>query len=101
VNRLLTILVLALVSACGPKEGRYDNSLFELGSGFAAKEACSCLFVSGRDEAFCKEWTRVKPNVARFKVNYVDQTVTARALLMGKQVARYRGEGLGCVLDER
>lgn len=93
------VLLAGLLAGCGPKTARYDNSLFELGSGFAAKEVCSCLFVSGHDERFCADWVRVKPDVARFKVDYVAKTVRARALLMGKQVARYQGEPLGCTLD--
>ncbi|MEN0063986.1 MAG: hypothetical protein AAGA48_17665 [Myxococcota bacterium] len=92
-------LWLGLLTACGPKEGRYDNSLLELGSGFAAKEVCSCLFVSKLDESYCREMARVKPNVARFKVDYGRKTVRARALGLGKQVARFVGDGQGCVLD--
>ncbi|MEO0604547.1 MAG: hypothetical protein AAF211_24140 [Myxococcota bacterium] len=95
----MMVLVFGLLLGCGPKDGRYDNSLFELGSGFAAKQVCSCLFVSGHDEAHCREWTRVKPDVARFKVDYVAKTVRARALGMGKQVARFEDAQLGCVLE--
>lgn len=94
-------LSLAVLVGCGPKEGRYDNSLFELGSGFAAKETCSCLFVEGHDVSFCRELVRVKPNVARFRVNYEAKTVRGRALGLGRQVARYAGPEVGCVLEPR
>jgi hypothetical protein len=92
-----------LVAACAPKADvrRYDSSLFEIGAAFAAKEVCSCVFVSGRDETDCREWTRVEPNVARFRVDREAREVTARALGMAKTVARYQGDGLGCTLDPR
>ncbi len=94
---------LLLLPACGGKSDvhTYDNSLFELASGFSAKQVCSCVFVSGRDPQFCKEWTRVSPNVARFKIDEEAMTVTSRALGMGKQVAHYHGDGLGCTLEPR
>jgi hypothetical protein len=99
-TRGLWVLLLVLLVACAPKTEvrRYDNSLFELGAAFAAKEVCSCVFVAGRDEADCREWTRVKPDVARFRVDREASEVTARALGMAKTTARYEGDGLGCVL---
>lgn len=95
-KRVVLVLVLA---GCGPKDVRvYDNSLFQLASGFSAKEVCSCLYVQRRDEADCAEWTRVSPNVARFKVDDATKTVTAKALGMGRQVARWQDEQTGCVV---
>lgn len=78
----------------------YTSSLFRLGSGFAAQEACSCLFVMGRDEEFCREWVRVSPDVARFRVDYEAKVVKARALGMGRTSARYTGPRTGCVIEE-
>lgn len=85
-----------------PREGKaakYDNGLFELASGFAAQEVCSCVFVMGRDEDFCAEWTRVSPDVAKFRVDHEAKTVKARALGMGRTTARYTGEKTGCVIE--
>lgn len=98
--RVLTIAMVWL-AACGtPKKVSftYDNSLFSLASGFSAKEVCSCVFVAGQDEAFCKELTRVSPDVARFKVDREAKEVRSRALGMGMQRAVYQGEGLGCTI---
>jgi len=78
--------------------GKYDNSLFRLASGFSAQEVCSCVFVMGRDEDFCAEWTRVSPDVAKFRVDHEARTVRARALGMGRTEARYTGEKTGCQL---
>jgi CubicO group peptidase (beta-lactamase class C family) len=78
----------------------YSSSLFRLGSGFAAQEACSCLFVMGMDEDFCREWVRVSPDVARFRVDYDDKRVEARALGMGRISAIYTGERTGCTIED-
>lgn len=77
----------------------YDNGLLELASSFAAKETCSCRFVMKRDEAFCREWVRVSPNVARPRIDEVNKTVTARSLGMAKATARFIDEQVGCTLD--
>ncbi len=79
----------------------YDSSLFRLGSGFAAQTACSCLFVMERDEDFCREWVRVSPDVARFRVDYEAERVKARALGMGRVSAVYTGERTGCVIEQK
>jgi len=96
-TRLLPVLLLA---ACGSKDVHtYDNSLFELAAGFAAKEICSCVFVAEQDEDTCDEWTRVSPNVAGHHVDYEAKTVRSRALGMGKTVARYVDEQTGCIIE--
>lgn len=94
--------LLALWLACIPHRlPTYDASLFALASGFSAKEVCSCIFVAGRSEDECREWTRVSPNVARFKVDTQDKVVTAHALWMGKTTARYVDEKTGCIIVDR
>lgn len=103
---VVSSLFLGLVGGCAARTGpdgvpgRYDNSLLRLGTGFAAKEACTCLFVAGHDEAFCRQLVRVKPDIARFKVDRQAREVHARALGLSKTVARYQGEGLGCTIVE-
>lgn len=77
---------------------KYEASLFQLGSAFAAKAACSCTFVMGRDEEFCSEWVRVSPDIGRFRVDAQAKTVTAKALGMGRTQARFVDEESGCVL---
>lgn len=79
---------------------KYDNSLLRLASSFSAQEVCSCLFVMKRDEAFCREWTRVSPEVAKFRVDWDQKRVRARALGMGRSSARYLGERWGCAIEE-
>ncbi len=59
------------------------------------------MFVVGAPEDHCREWTRVSPNVARFTVDYDTRTVTARALGMGRQTARFVSATEGCRLVTR
>jgi hypothetical protein len=95
------ILLLLGALACAPKPAprAYDNSLFELASGFAAKEMCSCLFVSGRSEAACAAYTKVEPAVARYRIDLAERRVSARALGMGRQSARWVDAATGCVIE--
>ena len=60
--------------------------------------ACSCAFVMERSKAWCADWLRVRPDVARFRVDNEDRTVTARALGLARSEARYIDAQQGCVL---
>jgi hypothetical protein len=102
VTRTLLLVGAVLCVGCGPKGDvhTYDNSLFRLGSGFSAKEVCSCVFVMERDEDFCRQWTRVSPDIARFTVDRDARQVHARALGLGHTVARWVDDETGCVIVE-
>lgn len=109
--RALLPLAFALpLSACGPKASplpagaaalpdRYATSLLHLGTGFAAKEACACIFVHGRDEDTCRAWIKVSPDVARIRVSPEDREVRAKALGGWETVATWGGPGEGCRLE--
>ncbi len=90
-------LVLGL-SGCGNDLRTYETPLFRLGTGYNAKEACSCIFVSERTEEDCQEWLRVSPDVARFKVDHEAKTVTSKALGGAKTVVAYVDEREGCIM---
>ena len=62
------LLGLALLGAGSCGEG-YDNNDAELAVRQKAKETCSCLFVMKRDEAFCRAWTKVTPDVAKPEIH--------------------------------
>ena len=91
-------LVLALLAPGGCKEG-YDNNDAELAVRQKAKEMCSCLFVMKRDEAWCRAWTKVTPDVAKAEIDHERKRVTAVALGFYRSNASFR-EGLGCALEE-
>ncbi len=90
---------LAYLGAIPGVKGRYPNSDPALAVAFRAKEMCSCLFVEGRDEAYCRAWTQVSPDLARVEVNARDRSVGARALLLWSARARHVDVRRGCVLE--
>lgn len=95
-------LLLALgASAQEPVEppDKYGTSLLKLATRFAAKEACSCVFVTGRDVDECALYLRVSPDIATFKADPDTKTVTARALGGWKSTARWVDAEQGCVLE--
>ncbi|MCA9710872.1 MAG: hypothetical protein KDK70_33830 [Myxococcales bacterium] len=95
-TRRLALALLLLAAAC--REG-YDNNDAELAVRQRAKEMCSCLFVQQRDEAYCRAFTRVTPDVAKPDVDYARKRVTATALGFYRSAASFR-EGLGCALEQ-
>jgi len=80
-------------------KGRYRNGDPALASAFRAKEACSCLFVAGLDEAACRAWTVASPEVAGIEVDRAARRVTSRALLLWSARARFVDARSGCVLE--
>jgi CubicO group peptidase (beta-lactamase class C family) len=86
------------VGETAPASGRvYETALLKIATRFAAKEACSCTFVTQRDEGWCRAWLRVSPDVARWRVKG-ENTVQAKALGLAKSTARFLGPGRGCEL---
>lgn len=96
-HRLALALALAALSA-GCSEG-YDNNDAELAVRQKAKETCSCLFVMKRDEAWCRAWTKVTPDVAEPEVDHARKRVTAVALAFYRASASFH-EGRGCALED-
>jgi hypothetical protein len=82
--------VILLLLACTSKDPeKYSAELLSLATSFAAQEGCSCRFVMERDEAFCEEWIRVSPDIARITVDEQANTVTSSALMGWKRTARF------------
>ncbi|MBX2799451.1 MAG: hypothetical protein KTR31_17380 [Myxococcales bacterium] len=100
--RGIAVLWMALLgSGCAAKSGPvYGNGVYRLAAGLTAKEACSCLWVSGLGETECRELVRLTPDVARFRVDDEAQEVKARALF-ARAVARYGDAQHGCELVDR
>ncbi len=90
---VITFLCLILASAC-----IYLNSLLPIVTGYAAKNLCSDIFVSGRDakdiEAIDLNFSFIK--YTKNKVVTSEQKVTSR-FLWGKSTAIYR-KGFGATL---
>jgi hypothetical protein len=77
--------------------GRYDQNDLQLVTAYTAKDFCSCMFVMGRDEAYCRAWTKANPQVARIEVDVQHKLVRTSALTLWSGAARWKGEREGCV----
>ena len=89
-------LALAASAGCnGP--GRYEQNDLQLVTAYTAKDFCSCMFVMGRDEAYCRAWTKANPQVARIEVDVQHKLVRTSALTLWSGAARWKGEREGCV----
>lgn len=77
-----------------------------LSSAFVAKELCSCLFVSGLDEAHCRVYASQSPQFAEGRVDWTKKEVRAALRYVAADgfslfpsVAHYIDVRNGCVLD--
>jgi len=99
---MVGLAAVLLVSGCAQDDAKlrtYDNNDLELTTGNAAKSTCTCRFVMEMDDAYCKDWVRASPNVARFSVDTVNKTVEASAFISWIAKARYVDDKRGCVLE--
>lgn len=99
-----TRALMLLLAACGcaqdnAKLRTYDNNDLELAVGNAAKSTCSCRYVMQMDDAYCRDWVRASPNVARFSIDETTKTVTASAFIAWTATARFVDDKRGCVLE--
>jgi len=98
----IAVLLSGLVVGCAQDDAKlrtYANNDLELAVGNAAKMTCTCLFVMKMDDAYCKDWVRASPNVARFFVDTEKKTVTSSAFISWTAKARLVDEKRGCVLE--
>lgn len=78
----------------------YDNNDLELVTTYTAKDACTCLFVLRRDEAYCRAFVKANPEVARLTIYREQKMVETTALLLWGARARLVDERTGCQVDE-
>lgn len=70
----------------------------QLATAYAARIACSCHFVAGRDLAQCSEDFQPGMGLVILSGDEQDKSVTAWLPFFGSDTARY-ARGPGCVLD--
>jgi hypothetical protein len=88
-------LFLFFSTAC---RDNFRASVLELGLGFSAQSACSCLWVVGQSEDYCRDYaklTRVKTSV---DFDYQNKIATSRALFLFRQKAKFIDSERGCKL---
>ena len=95
--RYSLILCSLLILSCSKG---YDNHDLLLLTSYRAKDMCSCMFVQGRDEDYCRDWTKASPNLATLKVDVEKKIVHTEALQYWSASAHWVDARHGCVLDE-
>ncbi|MEM9501126.1 MAG: hypothetical protein AAF941_04705 [Pseudomonadota bacterium] len=74
------------------------NGYAEVGTSYAARVACSCRFVAGRDLEDCEKDKLGGMELVTLVDDVDAKSVTARFPLVTSSTATYR-EGYGCVLE--
>jgi hypothetical protein len=82
------------VLAAGAWFGRDAAAFADIGTAYAAKQTCSCVFVSGRTLESCRADLPAAPGVD-LKIAVSGDEVTASALGLFKASARFEN-GYGC-----
>lgn len=70
----------------------------KIGAGFYAKEFCSCYFVNGQSEDFCRDLVHQYVPLTQLKIDSEHRTVQAESLGAVRS-ARWVSERFGCVLN--
>jgi hypothetical protein len=100
VTRRFAALALFVTAACSSgSERTYQRNDLQLLTAHAAKEMCSCIFVFGRDEDFCKAWVKAAPDLKTLRIDRGAKTVESQAVLLWGARARFVDERRGCVLE--
>ena len=94
----VALLLAAALGAAGLYYGPGMRQLARVGSGFVAKQVCSCIFVGGRDLAACRADLRPRAERVEAEVLGAERAVRAWVPLLGERTARYR-DGSGCALE--
>lgn len=95
IRRLMLIVILLLLGGAI----YYAWISFPVMTGFSAKQMCTCMFVSGRDQKDIEsnELAFFPLSFVKNEVNLQDSSVTSAILGMATKKAIYR-EGIGCTL---
>jgi len=87
-----------LLSADSARADREAN-LFEIGTGFSAKEACSCAFVVGQTDDFCRAFGQIAGTSLVVEVTFDRGAQTVTSTIGGVSRTARAAAGSGCTLD--
>ncbi|MEE4201159.1 hypothetical protein [Erythrobacter sp.] len=98
---MLALIVLALVALAALLFANRTlvQGYADTGTAYAARVACSCRFVAGRDLADCEKDKLAGMELVSLSGDAEARSVTASFPLIASSTATYR-EGYGCVLEE-
>lgn len=90
---LLALGALTFLTGCS-----YTLDDIHIGLGFMAKETCSCAFVVGQTDEFCRAYGDLDAIPVKIAVNRAAKTSSAEFLWFWNRFAVYDGPGAGCRL---
>lgn len=96
---LLLLTSCAAVDMTATPERPYQTHDVSLATHYAAKQLCSCLFVMGMGEDYCRAWTRTEPASAFWSSNAILKRVDAHVFGLWKAGAHFVDDEVGCVLE--
>jgi hypothetical protein len=98
----LASLALLLLAACADDNAphrSFANNDLELAVGNGARFGCTCIFVMKMDEAYCRDWVKASPDVAKIAIDRTAKTVESSAFISFSAKAHFVDERRGCVLE--
>ncbi|HEY0883198.1 MAG TPA: hypothetical protein VGE37_02470 [Archangium sp.] len=99
---LLMVTMVGALAGCANENGTprtYDNNDLELAVGNSARMGCSCRYVMGMDEAYCRAWVKASPDVAKVSFDDATKKVESAAFVSWAATARFIDDKRGCVLE--
>lgn len=97
-TRYIVWTIAALLAVLAVVAGRHFVTLVRVGAGYTAKQMCSCLYVSQRNEAACHGELEAPADKL---VSWTAKEGEVRASTLGLSHATARYEpGFGCVLED-
>jgi hypothetical protein len=84
--------------AAGDKVYSWNDLM--LVTSYTAKDTCSCLFVMGQTEDYCRAWTAASPAVTNWSADMNKKTVEATAIYFWGAKAHWVNDQQGCILDQ-
>ncbi len=92
----IALAILLVAGAAFVLPGLLQRS--RIGSGYVAKQLCSCVFVAGRDLSACRADLTADADPVRAELLAADRAVRAFVPLLAERIARYT-DGTGCTLE--
>jgi hypothetical protein len=99
---VLTVALLgapALLLSSDSVRADREANLFEVATGFSAKEACSCAFVAGQTDDYCKAFGQVAGTSLAVDVVVDRGAQTVTSTISGVSRTARAAAGAGCTLD--
>lgn len=78
--------------------GANARAYAQAGTGYAAKNACACRHISGRELSHCRDDFISGMGLIMLTEDTQERSVTASVPLIASNTAQYR-QGFGCVLE--